>query len=132
MHASSHRFALAFAGSIGEVLPLPLSIRAAGNRLDLYANGELIGGSAAAVIVEAMDDRSPDERLVSAALAVLGGIQDCVSYHLMEQWPADGAGQMAVPGARTDAHRVYLWYGSSEAAAVLTLTPVELVEINTP
>jgi hypothetical protein len=33
---------------------------------------------------------------------------------------------MAMAGARADAERVYLWYGSSEAAAVITFRPIGL------
>ena len=49
--------------------------------------------------------------------------------HLQAQWPTDRDGKLALPGARADAVRVYLWYGSSEDQPVITLRPIELHEI---
>jgi hypothetical protein len=129
MKASSRQFALALAERIGEILPSPLTIRADGSSVDLYADGSNQGGSGAAVIVEADDDRTLRERLETAGRAVLSGIQDGVSEYLTVPWPADADGQMAIPDVRADAERVYLWFGSGEAAAIVTLRPIDLDEL---
>lgn len=129
MSISSHRLARALAERIAEILPPPLTVRVSGSRIDVHADGVCQGGSAAVVIVEADDDRTPTERLETAGRAVLSGIQDCVSEYLTLPWPIDAEGRMAMPGARVDAERVHLWFGGSEAAAVITLRPIGLDEL---
>jgi hypothetical protein len=129
MRASSRKFARAVAERTGEILPPPLVIRVSGACLDVYADGVSKGGSAAAVIVEADDGGTLSERLESAARAVLGGIQDGVAEYLALPWPLDADGQMAMPGARADAERLHLWFGGGEAAAAVTLRPIELREL---
>jgi hypothetical protein len=126
MRVSSLRFALALAERIGEILPPPLTIRAEGSSVDLYADGINQGGSAAAVIVEADDDRTLRERLETAGRAVLSGVQDCVSEYLTLPWPIGVDGRMAIPDVRADEERLYLWFGGSEAGATVTLRPMEL------
>jgi hypothetical protein len=128
MRVSSRKFARALAEGIGEILPPPLIVRADGYCLDVFADGVLQGGSAAAVIVEE-DDRTLRERLETAGRAVLSAIQDCVSEYLTLQWPVGADGQMAIPDVRVDAERVHIWFGSSEAAAVVTLRPIGLYEL---
>jgi hypothetical protein len=129
MQASSLRFAQALAERIAEILPLPLTVRADGASVDVYADGISQGGSAAPVIVEDDDGRTLDERVETAARAVLDGIQDGVSEYLTLPWPLGADGQMAVAGARADTERVYLWFGGSEAGAAITLRPIELGEL---
>jgi len=130
MPVSSRRFAQALAERIGEILPPPLTVRADGGDVGVYADGVCQGGSAAAMIVEDDDDdRTVAERVESAGWAVLSGIQDCVSEYLTLQWPAGADRKMALPEVRADEERVHLWFGSSEADATVTLRPIELGDL---
>ena len=112
MHASSRKLAIALTERIGEVVPAPLTLRAEGSGVSLYADGELIGGSDAASIVDDQDSRTFSERVETAVRAVLSGVQDSILRYLRVEWPTDGEGELALPGARTEAGRVHLWYGS--------------------
>lgn len=132
MRSSSLKFAQVLAERIGEILPPPLTIRADGGNLVVSADGITLGGSGAAMIVENDDDRTPAERVECAGRAVLDGVQDDVSEYLTLPWPADAGGRMAMAAARVDAERVHLWFGSSEAAAVITLRPIDLREFIEP
>ena len=123
------RFAQALAERIGEILPPPLTIRADGGNLVVSADGISQGGSGAAMVVENDDDRTVTERVECAARAVLDGIQDDVSEYLTLPWPVDAERRMAMPGVRAHAERLYLWFGSSESAAVITLRPIELGDL---
>jgi hypothetical protein len=129
--ASSRRLAAALAERIGEVLPPPLVVRVEGpglNQVNLYADGMNQGGSAAAKIVEEDDGHTLAEAVETVVAAVLNGVQDAVAEYLALPWPTDAAGELAWPGARTDGERVHLWFGGSEAAAVLTLRPIAFAE----
>ena len=124
MNASSHRLAMALAERIGEVLPAPLTIRAAGSGVSLIADGELLGGSDAPSILDDEDDGVFSERVETAARAALDGIQDCVMRYLTEEWPIDSQGTLALPDARTEAGVLHIWYGTSEKTAAIRLRPI--------
>jgi hypothetical protein len=64
------------------------------------------------------------------AIAMIGGVQDSVIRVLRERWPRLPTGDIALPDGRADSERVYLWYGTSEDRAVVTLRPIELHEIS--
>jgi hypothetical protein len=129
MNPSSYRLALAFVERFGEVLPPPVTIHAVGSRLDLHADGVLLGGSDAVCILEEEDGRALPELAECVGHAVLDGIQDCTAEYLATPWPTEAGGEMAMPHARADAGRLHLWYGASEAAAVVRLRPIELDEV---
>lgn len=129
--ASSRRLAAALAERLGEVVPPPLAVRVDGselNQINLYADGMNQGGSAAAIIVEEDDGSTLPELVNTVGYAVLNGVQDVVMEYFALPWPTDAAGELAWPGARAEGERVHLWYGSSEAAAVLTLRPIAFAE----
>lgn len=125
MRASSRKLAMALAERIGKIVPAPFTLRSLGSGVDLYVGEEQIGGSDAAIIIEDKDGRTASERVKTVVLAVLGDIQDSVMLYLTEQWPTEIGGELAMPGARTDAGRVYLWYGASEEQPVISLRPIK-------
>lgn len=128
MRPSSRRLARALAERLAGIVPPPLHVRAGGDIVHVEADGRALGGSAAACIVEADDDRTDGERLECAIRAVLDGVQDCVAERLARPWPADAgdtpAGAMALPGARAEGGGARLWYGSGEDDAVVALRPI--------
>lgn len=126
MSASSHRLASLLAERIAEILPPPLTVRASGDALKLYADGIAVGGATAASILEDGDDA---EQVRTAAWAVLSTIQDDVMEHLTEPWPVGAGGQGALPEARIDASHLHLWFGEREEAAVVRLRPISLAEV---
>jgi hypothetical protein len=132
MHTISHHLAEAISDRIGAIVPPPLAVQAEGSSVNLYVNSKFWGGSAAAEIIEDVDGSTFSERLERAAIAILSGIQDCTAEYLTLPWPVDEGGEMAMPGARADIHRLYLWYGSSEDTALLTLRPIEFAELLGP
>lgn len=127
--APSCKLAAALADRIGEVLPSPLLIRATGPDLDLYADDRHDVVLSTPRLVDDEDDRTFGEKVETAAASVLSSVQDVVSCCLVEQWPPDADGRMADANARVDKGRVHLWYGIDQAAAVITLRPIELASL---
>ena len=128
MAALSHRLAAALAARLDKVAPDSFAVRARGETVDVYSGEILLGGSTAATIVEDDDDRTLARKLESAVYSVLDIIQDCISEHLREPWPAYPGRRMANPGTRAEGTRVYAWFGDENAPA-LTLSPIEVSEI---
>ena len=76
------------------------------------------------------DDESPVQaRAARTAVNILSGVQDTISRILREPWPRQSTGEMALPEARVDQQRLYLWFGPAEDAAALTLRPIEFNDI---
>ena len=80
--------------------------------------------------LRARGDRSVGDVVCSMAIAVLGGVQDSVIRIRRERWPRLPTGDIALPDGRTDSERVYLWFGTSENHAVLTLPPIDLRDLS--
>ena len=130
MNASSHKLAAALATRIGVALPYPLTARAEGSSVTLYVDQNVIGGSAAAAIIKDPGSGELGERAQTAVRAMLSGILDCVSEYLTVPWPTEVDGEMAISGARADAHRLHLWYGRSETDPVFSFAPIEIGDLN--
>jgi hypothetical protein len=130
MRASSRNLARILAERIGEVVPSPLTLRAHGSGVSLYAGGELLGGSDAASIVEDDDGRTFGERVTTAVQGVLDGIQDCVMEYLREEWPTDHTGKSASSVVRIEGGRIYPSYRAHEGKSVITLRPIDVDEIH--
>lgn len=142
--AASVRLAAALAERLGPVLPAPFRVRAEGGWVALYRGGEWDGSSGVALVLDhVIDPDRPDyppgeqdwplaARAASVADGVLSSVQDAVTEATTEPWPALPGGGMALPGARTDGERVYLWYGPDEGAPVLAFAPIVLADLLPP
>jgi hypothetical protein len=91
-------------------MPPSVSVRTEGNAVVVVASESVLGGSPAAEIADEVDERSPVERIASAASAVLSGVQDIVMRHFAKQWPLDTAGRAALPYARIDGRRIAIGF----------------------
>lgn len=132
MPASSHRLTVELAERLAEILPSGYSVHAKGDTLEVYVGDEYLGTSEIAGILDREEGGSIRERVESAAWATLAGVQDYVLDDLTCQWPVDSTGGVALPGVRCDDTQLHLWFGSSEAAAALTLRPIQLRELIEP
>ena len=131
----ARRLAVALATRLDAVVPSPWRLRAEGGWVSRYEGAQWEGSSDVAGILdqvllpeegEASAEEWPfPERVVSVALGVLSATQDAISEATTEPWPA-----LVGENARTDGQRVYLWYGPTEATAVLTLPPIDLAELH--
>jgi hypothetical protein len=74
------------------------------------------------------DTRELAERLETAVYSVLSMVQDSISEYLRTPWPSTNGREMAMPGVRTDAEMVYLWYGG-EKEPVISMPPIRIAEI---
>lgn len=127
------RLALALADSIGIALPSGFTVSGEGGMVCLYENDAFTGGSDMPGVLEDEHDGSTlAETLETIGCSVLSAVQDWIADTTTDPWPVDADGRMAECGARADAHRLYLWYGGSEAGAVITLRPVELGPLGIP
>src|SRR5207253_1730942 len=86
MHASSRKLAITLAERLGKVVPSPLTLRVHGSGISLYGDGELLGGSSSAEILDDEDGSPFQERVGTATGSVLSEIQDCVMRYLREEW----------------------------------------------
>ncbi len=132
MAASSHRLAAAVASRLAAVAPVPLTVRAEGEVVSVYGTTESsksLGGSAAATIVEELDDRTIAEKIEAAVHAMLSGVQDVVTEVSRQPWPRAERGGMALPNVRSDGTRVHLWYGDDERAPVIRFPPIAIAEV---
>jgi len=140
-HISARLLAAALATRLSAVVPLPI-------RVVVEDLGSARADPDHEVIVRVLDGAEPwsgqgisdsrlepdeDDQLLdlagSAAVTILDGVQDSVSRILREPWPRLPSGAMAMPAARADEQHLYLWYGSSEDNAVVTLKPIAIKEI---
>lgn len=126
MVVSSRSLARALAERLRAVIPPPLTVRAEGEAVSLYAGQDLLVRSLSPAIVEDDDDRSPAQRTETAVWAVLEGIQDAAMDHLTEMWPRETDGSLAMAGTRLTSDRVYCWYGASEEHPAVRFEPIEL------
>ena len=143
MQLSADRFAAALASRLNAVVPTPVrvfvegAVSASGRDPDITVRvaheSELWSGQVVSDRdLEPDDDESLLDVATGRAVTVLSGVQDSVCRILREPWPALPGGGMAMPDARTDQQRVYLWYGPAEGQAALTLRPIELTEVTRP
>ena len=129
MRASSHRLATKLAERLDRVVPAPLRVSASGESVLLNVRGVAIGGSGCAELLEEKDGRTLHELVGSAVRGVLNDVQDSVMLFLREKWPTDHKKELALADARTDLHRVYLWYGGSEDKPVVGMEPIEFDQL---
>ena len=128
MRASSPRLASAVALRLSRFAPTRFEIQAQGDRVEILLDGALIGTTRAAAIVEDDDDRTIEEKLATALLAVLDGVQDSISRELRKPWPYVNHNKMALPGVRIEDGTAWAWYGENEVVAVVALRPIDLGE----
>jgi hypothetical protein len=136
---AARRLAVALAERLNAILPAPWRARAEGGWVSFYEGERWDGSSDVAGILDQVlapedEETEPEDwpfpdRVVSVALGILSAAQDAIAEATTEPWPRPAAGPLVSEGARTDGTRVYLWYGTSEADAVLTLQPIELAEL---
>jgi hypothetical protein len=109
MPALSSNLAVELAARLEAVVPANFSVRADGDQIGVYQGERLLGGSAAASIVDEEDERALSEKIAAASRAVLDAVQDCIIEELHEPWPRMVDGSLALPGSETDGRRVYFW-----------------------
>ena len=80
--------------------------------------------------LRAHGDSSAGDVVCNMAIAMLGGVQDSVIRIRHERWPCLPTGDIALPDGRADSGRVYLWFGTLENRAVVTLPPIDLRELS--
>ena len=128
------RFARALADRLNAVVPRPVRVCAEGGAVAVYVGADRWGSALAGEVIdqpeidEAGEPWPLAERVETAARAVLSSVQDTVAESSREPWPRLPTGAMALPDARVEAGEVHLWYGPTEAAAVLTLPSLALDE----
>ena len=128
MAVSSLKLAKTLATRLNEIVPASFQVDAEGNDVGVYSNGVAIGGSGAPAIVDDDDGRSIDQKLETAARAVLSAVQDTISESLREAWPSVNRRVMALPGAHLTGGELRLWYGD-QAAPVARIGGIAIADI---
>ena len=96
--------------------------------MDVFGRGTDRHASAAADIIADDDGRSLEERIDTAAWAILNGAQDAVMEILAEQWPLAPNGSVVDPQARIEDDRLLMWFGE-EKAPVVALPPLKVRDV---
>jgi hypothetical protein len=129
MAALSHKLARVLAERIGETLPPPLTVRASGERLDLFDGDVLFGGSHNAAVVDSRDGRTLRQRVETAVASVLSEIQDEVTEHLTVQWPLDTDGQVGMPYVATNRLEVWSGFAREDGTPVIHLRSIRFSDL---
>lgn len=138
------KLAAMLAERLEAVMPPPFHVRAEGGWVSHFNDEQWDGSSEVAGVLdhgrsgtnedlgEQHEPRPMEDQVASICWNVLSAAQDMVAETTHDPWPRLLQGGMANPGTRVEAGRVYLWYGpddDSEATAVLSLVPIELVAL---
>ncbi|GAY12808.1 hypothetical protein [Pseudonocardia sp. N23] len=111
--------AAALASRLDDVVPAGLHVRADGARVVVLRGDAVIGGSAAARL---LDGDTGDRQVATAAYATINAVQEVVAHSVASPWPAR-TGARPIPQARLDGRILRAWYGPTERP-VLALDPV--------
>jgi hypothetical protein len=120
---SSHRLAIALARRLNAVIPAGFRLTPRESYVELRIDGAWHGASCSPEIADD-DARELEERLDTAVYGVLNSVQDSISEHLRTPWPSTDGRKMAMPAVRVGPNSIHLWYGESEAEAVLRLPEI--------
>jgi len=128
MHVSSRKVASSVCQALAEDMPRGFMLTLTGSTVHLSYQGDELGASTAAKIVDEEDGRPIEQRLLTACTAVLSAVQDWVSEQTGEEWPTRNVATGAMPGADIDPElmNVRLWFGPSWSHAALALKPIPL------
>lgn len=118
MPVSSQKLASRIVDGVTPHLPAGFALHSAPDGLVVSFSGDPLATLTAVGIVADNDDRSEEERLMSAAVATLSGIQDVVSERLGEPWPTSAHRRMALPDCLIADDKLLCWYGTEYRNAV--------------
>lgn len=127
MAASSRDLAAALADRLNQIVPDGFTVRSDGVSVNVYHDGQDLGGSPALEILADRDGRSVDEKIETAVQAVLSDLQDRVIEARKGPWPG-GSGRGAdlpMPDCQVTDDQLRLWFGD-ENAPVVSVAPIEL------
>jgi hypothetical protein len=124
-HLAAAALASQIATNLDAALPPRFSVHAEGTSITVLREGNPIGVSHAAAIVESVAATTvPDQHAEAAIRAALRGVQEYLAKATGQPWPAtDGALPRA--GTRRTGDTVEMWFGD-EGNPVLQPRPVDL------
>lgn len=124
---SSRELAALLAERLNQIAPTGFSVRSEDANVDVYADGRNLGGSAALEILEDDDDRSPEEKIETAVLAVLSSIQDTIIETVKGPWPGTSShgADLPMPGCRVTGDQLLFWFGDQDGP-VVSAPPIPL------
>lgn len=122
--ASSLKLAAQLAERLNEVAPDGFTVTAEDIAVVVSHNGEFVGASEAPAILETVEGiRDPGEAIVTAAAAVISGVQDFIADTSAEPWP--GTRDQPDPDVRRTGDQLEMWFGD-EDNPVLKLRALDL------
>jgi hypothetical protein len=128
MDPLSHNLADALAKRLNALMPAQFRLTPKSGRLVMQVNGRVDG---IITTPEIADEQSRElaERLDTAVYGVLNSVQDTIATRVRLPWPSESTRNMARPGVRVGADAIYLWYGDSENAPVMSIPKIPLKTI---
>jgi hypothetical protein len=127
MDVSSRELAAALADRLNQIVPVGFTVRSEDVRVNVYRDGQDLGGSPALVILAERDERSVDEKIETAVQAVLSDIQDRIIEASKGPWPGESGhgADLPMPDCQVTGDRLRLWFGD-ENAPVISVAPIAL------
>ena len=126
MGVSSHKLAAALAQRLNDIVPAPFRLSAEDDGVHVYI-ADRWDSTLTTMLVD-NETYDLEKRLWTAVESVLSSVQDSVSEHTRLPWPSSDGRTMALPGVRSHAEAVHLWYGE-EGAPVVHLPAIRFDEI---
>jgi hypothetical protein len=127
MDASSRELAVALADRLNQIVPAGFSVRSEGVSVNVYHDGQDLGGSPALEILADRDGRGIDKKIETAVRAVLSDVQDRIIEASKGPWPGEsGRGaDLPMPDCQVRGDRLRLWFGEENAPAI-SVAPIAL------
>lgn len=127
MAASSRDLAAALADRLNQIVPDGFTVRSEGVSVNLYLDGQDLGGSPALELLADRDGRGAGEKIEAAVQAVLSDIQDRIIEARKGPWPevSQRGADLPMPDSRVTGDELRLWFGD-ENAPVISVAPVAL------
>lgn len=119
------RFVGALVKCLSPHLPDKFSLEADGGWLQVMYEGNRVGGTHVASLLEGFTPRPA--HVASVALSAMSDVQDAIAIELKTPWPAQ-AHRQPMPSTRVVEGRLYLWYGDDRSPVVMC-EPIMLDEI---
>lgn len=97
MHVSSQKLASRVQECVAPHLPRGFQLRVNNGAVEILVFDDLLSTIVSPQIVEDLDDRTIEEKVVTAVSATLEGIQDAIMRALGEKWPPSRSGELGLP-----------------------------------
>lgn len=127
INAGSRDLAEALAGGLSQIVPDGFTVLSDNSDVVVYSGGRSLCGSAALAIIDADDGRTLQEKIETAVIAAVTGVQDCIIEALQGPWPGKSTRgpDLPLPDCRIEGSQLKVWFGE-ESRPDAVIPPITL------